>query len=241
MNMFQTAKKAPVKNTAKKANATPETVAIEGLQDFAAVCAVMTSLDAIKKSLEGGIKAEGSSIIIAEGVRLKRRPENIKAADGAASASIQLKAKASNIAIPEEDQAILAEDNIPLKTTDNVTKTFIINPEYANDEGLLAKVAKALSKVPGLPTDFIQMQEDTKVVCDGDNTLNAIFALGDADKVNRYLPLVTSVAVKPTFTEDVERAIEIVSAMLGAPLADTPKPSAKVKKAAKKADCEVVA
>jgi hypothetical protein len=245
MSLFANAKAAaPAKKpTAKKADAV-HFHALEGLEQFASICAVEKALEAIKKTIEADLKAAGVDIMVTEGLRLQRRPESIKASEGKAVASIQLKAKASNIAISEDDQQRLGDAEIPLRTVDVVTETFIFNPAYASDEKIQGKVSDALMKLikkGDLPEDIIQHQQDQKVVCDGDTTLNAIFALKDRALVEALLPLVTSTAIKPTLTAELDVAIANVANLLGGSLAAPAKPSAKAKKAAKGADCAIAA
>lgn len=221
---------AAAKTTTKKAPAPKKSaveISVPGVEQFASIDAVIKALTAIKATLEGEIKAQGVAHFITDGMKIDRRPENVKATEGAAEASIQLKAKASNIAITEDDQERLAAAGIPLQTVDNVVKTFIINPEYAGNEKLLAKVSTALEKVPGLPNDFIQLQEDTKVVVDGDNTLNALFALDDRAQIEELLPLVSSIAIRASLTGGVEVALANVGEVLGLDVTAVVKADAK--------------
>jgi hypothetical protein len=229
MNMFAKAAAAAPAKPKAKAKEADTSIVMEGVEQYAAICAVMKSLEAVQKTLASDLKAQGVDLMVTEGMRLKSAPESIKAREGQGSANIQLRCKGSNIALSEEDIERLNENNIPLQTVDNVVETYVINPAYKDDEKTLEKVSKALAKVPGLPEDFIQLQRDQKVCVDGDNTLNALMAIKDRALVEALLPLVTIQAIKPTFTGDMEAALAKVGEMLGL---EESKPAKKAKKAA---------
>lgn len=248
MSIFKNAaSKAPVKPTKAKTAKVDPTITLSGLEAFASICAFEKALESIKKTLEGDLKAAGVAIMVTDGIAIARRPENLKAVEGLAEASVQLRCKASNIPLSAEDAERITAHDIPLKTIDKVTDTFIINPAYATDEKLLDKVSRALEKVPGLPEDFIQKQEDKVVIVDGDNTLNALFALTDdngkpnRDLIEGLLPLVTSTSIRPKLNAELETAIENVASLLGVSLSEKPKPSKAAKKAAKGAECPIAA
>lgn len=212
-NLFAKATKAEVAvPAAKKAAGTFE---IAGAEEYASIDAAIKALTAVKVTLEAEIKAAGVGHFIDKGMKDHKRPANFKVTEGAATLSLQLKSRGSNIAIGEDDQKRLRASKIPLATVDTITKTFIINPAYAEDEKLLEKVSKALEKVAGLPEDFIQMQEQTKVVVDGDATIDAIFSLKSRATIEDLLPLVTTTAIRPSLSTEIDAAINNVGRLLG--------------------------
>ncbi len=71
------------------------------------------------------------------------------------------------------------------------------------------------------------MQEDTKVVVDGDNTLNALFALDDRAQIEELLPLVSSIAIRASLTGGVEVALANVGEVLGLDVTAVVKADAK--------------
>lgn len=213
MSLFTQAKPAAAaKPKTKKAKT--EAVEIEGLETYAGVCAVLKALEAVKTTMEADIKEFGVAKMVTAGMDAGKRPENLAAVEGKATASIQLRVKGANIAIPIEDAARLRMASVPLTEVDVVTDTFIINPEYAQDGALLEKVSKALEGVKGLPADFIQKQEEKRTVVDGDTTMNAIFAIKDRSLVEALLPLVCSTAIRPSFKGKIEDAVKAIADLL---------------------------
>jgi deoxyribodipyrimidine photolyase len=232
MNMFaKAAAVAPAKPKTAKATDTANSIVIKGVEEFAAICAVMKQLEALQKTLAEDLKNQGVDMMVTEGMRLQRAPESIKAHEGLGNANIQLRCKGSNIALSAEDAERLTAAGIPLQTVDNVVETYVINPAYKDDQGLLEQVSKALAKVKGLPEDFIQLQQDQKVCVDGDNTLSALMRLKDREQVEALLPLVAVKAIRPSFKGNTEAAIKTVADLLGFEEQKAAKP-AKAKKAA---------
>lgn len=197
MNVFEKAKASTVKATAKpKPRKEKAEISISGLEDYSAVCAVLKSLEALKKTMEVGVKAQCLDNFIDTGMEIKRRPENFKGVEGAAEASCELRLRSSASVLAQEEIDLLAEHNIPVRVDDVVVETFIINPAYAQNPDMLKKVSKALAAVKDLPEDFIQHQSQTKT-CADETSIDAVYRLADRDTVATLLPLVTTLATKP--------------------------------------------
>lgn len=223
MSLFAAAVAAPKAEKKKPAAKTKLEVAIEGMEQFAAFKAVEKAMKAVSGTFEQSIKAQMATLFVKEGMKLGRRPENFEGIEGVASGSCQLKAKSSNQIVTAEELSLLEQHNIPVVTLDTVVETFIINPAYADltnpmNKALLDKVSKALEGVKGLPADFLQHQSEKKV-CVDEASMNAVFALKDEDVVAELLPLVATLAIRPTI-ESEKVAFEIVGKMLG--LSDSP-------------------
>lgn len=199
---------------APKAGSKPvsDVVEIKGLEALARLDAAAKAYKAACETVSREVKAEACELFIGQGIQLGKRPANLKAAEGKASASIQLKASPS--ALTEDAVAKLEAAKIPLRSADQVAETFVFNPAYIEDSELLEKIKKALNGIKGIPEDLIQFQSQKKIVCDGDATIDAIFRLKakggvpDRNKIETLLPLVTTLAIKPTTTESLEDCLD---------------------------------
>lgn len=217
MNVFDRAKsKAPAQTAPSKKKDEKAKVTIVGLLSFSALSIVHKSLGAIKNTQEADVKKRLISWFVTEGMRLKARPDNIEVVEGIASASGELKCRASNQPFSDDEKALLEKHKIPFETADKVVETFVINPAYIADQAMLEKVSKALSKIKDLPEDFIQHQSH-KVSIATPKSIDAVFALDNVETVMELLPVVTTLAVgKATLaTKEPNKAFELVEKLLG--------------------------
>ena len=218
MSLFEKAKATPTttKKVAKKDD--KAVYGLEGMEDFAAIKAVEKALKAVSGTIEQSLKSQMAVKFAEMGMKIARRPDNFKGTEGLASASCELRCRSNASVLTVEEQSLLEEHNIPVVTLDTVVETFIINPAYADltdpaNKALLDKVSKALQGVKGLPEDFLQHQSQKKV-CADEQSLNADFAIKDPAVVAELLPVVSTLAIKPTI-ESEKHAFDIVMKMLG--------------------------
>lgn len=210
---------APVPKKAKRGDT--EHVKLPGLELYARVDALQKALTTVAETLCNELKATSRDVFIGQGIQFGQRPPNFKAVEGSANASVQLKAYAWPLTAEAQEQ--LREADIPLREDDKVAETFILNPEHASDEKIMATLEKALEpliKAGKLPQDLFQHQSQKVVKVDGDVTLGAIFRLknkkGQPDRVRieTLLPLVTSLAIKPTISESLDETLKNVKEVL---------------------------
>lgn len=226
-NVFANAK---THTKAAKAAAKPDKqkVEIEGLSAYAALDAVEKAVKALKETDRAPINEQMLDHFVAEGLRIGRRPENFRGIEDAtfhnpesdtdesgfeSSASMELRARSTASALDEAAQGLLLANGIPVEEVEDRPETFIVNPAYANDAKVLEDVSKALSKIKGLPADFIMKQESTKKVVVAEGSLDAVFAdrTRDPGLVRELLKVVGVLAVKPKLTAtDIFSAIKIV-------------------------------
>lgn len=212
--MFSNAKVLKTAGSSKKKEA--RHVEINGLETLAAIDAVIKSLSALKETVELDVKEQMLSEFITDGVAIKRRPENFKGIDGMAVASCQLKARSSASGLNDAEIAVLDDAGISYETTEQVASTFVINPAYKDDQALLSTIEKKLKTIKGLPEDFILLQEGKSKVVITDNSIDEVFASADAGKIRRLLPVVSTMAVRPTLDEgDVNFAFDKIKELIG--------------------------
>jgi len=212
MNAFKTAKPVVAAPKAKKADTKP-VVEIKGLEELAAIEAVIKSLSALKETLEADVKTGMKAVFVETGMKAGKRPENFKGQEGIALASCELRKRSSASVLSEKEEQLFAEHNIPTDTITTQVETFIINPAYINDGALLERVGNAIGKVKGVPEDFIQKQEAVTKTVTTDASLDALFTLKDANVVSTMLSMVGTLALKPTIA-DMKKALEIVDSLL---------------------------
>jgi hypothetical protein len=213
MNVFAKAQAAaPAAKKTKKDDKVVVTIA--GLEELAAIDAAMKSLKAIRETLESDVKTAMKDQFVNTGIKAGKRPENFKGNEGIASASCELRARASNSPLSADEVALLAKYEIPTQTVDTVTETFIINPKYLNDSALLEKVGNAIGKIKDVPEDFIQKQNAVSKTIVAEGALDVLFAKNDANLVSTLLGTVGVLALKPTIGDKVKEAMSLVSKLL---------------------------
>lgn len=199
MSLFKNAKQIAAKPTAA-AKKTKQEIALAGVQSLAELKAMIASLEAAAKTIEGEVKEAGFGEFLA--METQVRPESFKGVDGQASCSVEMRKRGTNSALNADEVAVLEELGLtPFKQV-ITTEMFGINPAYAGDEKLMDRVSKALEKVAGLPADFIvQQAEVSKLVVD-DNLLDEAFKLTEGRE--EALRIVTTMALKPKLNADYD-------------------------------------
>lgn len=205
-NLFENAPLAPVRQKARKRPET-ETVELAGVEKLAAVRVLLKALQDAEERLSTTVRQEIIDRFVEKGLEQGKRPANFKAVDGLAEASCQLQLRSSPLNYEEVN--LLEQRDIPTEEVHVREETYVINPAYRNDQALLKRVSAALSKVQGLPTDFIQLQRETQHKASPE-TLDALFRQG-RETVQALLCTVATPACKPTLEVDFATAFEIAA------------------------------
>lgn len=200
MTIFANAKTVAQPKTSKKKE--KPTFEIKGLFRLAFIDSTIKTLEGLKVSADLTVKSAMMNKFISLGKEIGRRPDNFSGKEKNATASCQLKLRSRPLA--EEEIAYLLENNIPVEDV-SIPAMYVINPEYFNNQELLEKVSKALSKIKDLPEDFIQVIPAKDQFKANEETLDAIFAAKVSDgEMETMIKMVTTIAVAPklTMTED---------------------------------------
>lgn len=202
MSIFANAKKVDAKPTAA-AKKSKQEIAIKGIERLSEMKAMIQSLEAAAKTIEGEVKDLG----FAEFLKMdtKTRPESFKGTEGFASCSVEMRKRGTNSALNLDEVEVL--ENLGLKAFTQVvtTEMFGINPAYAANEKLMGLVSDALKDI--VPDDFIVLQAGvTKSVVD-DSLCDAAFQLPSTTKEEqakraKALAIVTTMALKPKLNAD---------------------------------------
>lgn len=185
---------APKAKTKAKAKAE---VAIEGLQELAMIDALQKALEGVRASIEGAVKGAALARFV-EYIRENGvRPESFKGIEKGASASLELRRKGSNIPLSEGAVAMLNEYGIEPAKEVTTPRLFALNPQYAENAELLAKVDAALSGI--VPADFIMLQEERSKRTVSEETLAQALKVmqKNHDAPAELLSTMTTLACKP--------------------------------------------
>lgn len=192
MSIFAKAKTVAAKPTAA-AKVKKAEIEISGIQKLAEMKAMIASLEAASKTLEGEIKEAGFGEFL--NMAGSVRPESFKGVDGQASCSVEMRKRGTNSALNDAEVALLEKMGLKPFTQVITTEMFGINPIYAANDKLMEKVSKALEKI--VPEDFIVLQEGVSKKVVDDALCDAAFKMpAGADRASA-VRVVTTMALKP--------------------------------------------
>ncbi len=212
MGLFDTTKTiAPAPK--KKLASTKAEVEIAGIEQLAMIDALQKTLDTLRGTIEGEVKAVAAERFATYVAETGRKPENFTGIEGGAFASIQLRRKSSAHALPEETVALLREHGIEPEKTVVTPQLFAINPAYAADSELLGKVEAALTEI--VPADFIVVQQEQSKLVAGEETLNAAIAKKLPAAVASLTTIACGLKLKNT---DMNAILDFVGGLIDAPV-----------------------
>jgi hypothetical protein len=216
VNLFDQARgKVKAEPAKKKAGKKKPEHEISGLSDYCALIAVSKAIEALADTLKEDVTDKMTDVFVKEGSALKRRPANFRGIEGdVGSASCELRKRTSRATLSDADVELLEQHGIDFDTVEDVVETFVINPAYAADQDTLAKVSAALTKIKGLPADFIILQEGKQRRVVSEASVDGVFALGNQRLVRQLISIVATLAVKPTYKGTLEAAIAQISPLL---------------------------
>lgn len=206
-NIFKTATIIAVPEQTVKPGKKVE-INLKGIEDYAHVDAVIKDLTAVKNALHEDLN-DAMKAIFKKGAK---RPENFKAIDGDASASCEMRRRASSSPLTPEEKAAFDKDKIPYDTLPLIPERYIINPEYMNDEKLLEKISAAISAIKGIPEDFILLQKGSQKYAVSEETISTVY---EKKLVDKYFTTVSVLGIKPKLDHpniktSIRRAKEII-------------------------------
>jgi len=181
---------------------------IKELEAYATVCELMEALKTAKDNIHSRICRRMKDIFLTENRLTRRRPENIKIVEGIASASGEMRKRGENSGLTEAQVEMLTQLGLPTGTV-GVPATFILNPAYAGNMELLAKLAS----VKGIPADCFLKQESTTKVVVTEETLTA--AAAEPAKFAAAIDIICTLAIKAKLERfDLEKAIDQAKAIV---------------------------
>lgn len=201
MTLFAKAKAVTAKPTAA-AKKTKQEIAISGIQQLAELKAMIASMEAAAKTLEGDIKEQGFGEFL--NMTGSVRPDSFKGVDGQASCSVEMRKRGTNSALNESEVEVLAGFGLKPFTQVVVNQMYGINPVYAENEELMSKVSEALESI--VPEDFIVLQEGVSKQVVDDALCDAAFKMPAGEDRAAAVRIVTTMALKPKLNADYNMA-----------------------------------
>lgn len=209
--MFKDAKALTVAPKAAGKKKEREVVELNNVEQLAQLHALVKAATGAISAIEGTLKEEvfGMFLDRADG----KKPESFDAKEGNGMLNLQMRKRGTNSPLGETECSLLLEAGLVPDAFVKTPELFAINPAFAADTALLAKVEKALSKIAGLPDNFIMKQEAVTVNVVGDALLEQAFKLKGVNRhYEEVIQMVTTLAFKPTLLRlvphDMAKTIE---------------------------------
>ena len=209
-NMFTSA--TILKTSKPKKAATKEEIVLAGLEKLAALATVQKSIDAMKSMYETEVKHAMGEHFVEAGCAIHKRPENFRGVEGGASASCELRIRASSSGLTVTELLLTEQHGIPTEQNVSVAETFVINPAYLGDGALLERIGAILGSIKDVPEDFIKKQEGQSKTVVSANALDVMFSK-NMSVARELLPIIGVLAIKPKF-DDAGLAYEIVQKLI---------------------------
>ena len=197
--MFATAKTLNPKTKPASKSDKKKRFEVEGLYELTVLDTVLKNVTSLKKSVELGVKAAAATLFMDEAKAVGKRPDNFRGFESDAEASVECRKRSERSPLSESEVKELTDAGVPVGTVEDVSDTFVVNPEYATDMKLLLKVEKALAGVKDLPPDFFLKQVGKARSVVTDETVDAVFA--SEELTEKFFETVTVLAVKPKLTK----------------------------------------
>ncbi len=185
---------------------------IAGMEVYSAICSFEKAFKAVKDFYRRPVQAAVIDDFVRRGCRDGERPDNFDAEEGKGVASCQLKVMGSDKDLSEDALTACKLFGIPTHKITDKEKTFILNPEYAKNKEMIAKMDKAL-KGKGFPSDLFlpQMEQSRLIVVE--TGLERVFSL-TPDKAKKILPVAGSIAISAKYQGEPEEAFQVVNKIL---------------------------
>jgi hypothetical protein len=222
---FKNAKTLSSAKTAKgsdKAN-----IEVPGMGFRAGLRFLKDVIETAEATLDERCKGFMATIFVKNGCAKKGKPDSFKGYENisrigaggeeiilAASASCEFRKRSTNSPVSSEERAILEENGIEVTENVTVVDTFAFNPDLvaraADDtkvaeffEEVEAAIRKIVTKkLPGIdPDTVIVHQEKVSKFVITDNSVTQVFCK-PTDVAEKLLPLVGTLAIKPTIATD---------------------------------------
>ena len=213
-NLFAKAKTIAAPKAAAKAQKT--TINMPGLQQYAELKALQGAIAAVLGTMETEIKGQAFDQFLEVAQDTHQAPKSFDGVDGIATVNVQMRKRGTNSPLNPAELEVLSNAGLTAFEQVGVVEMFGINPVYAEDSKLLAKVNAALTKI--VPEDFIVLQEKKAKMVVSDDTLAAAFKMETIDP--EVIRVVTTLALKPKLTAvDIDSILTDVKDLLGSSIA----------------------
>lgn len=196
MSVFDTAKQLPTtgqnaKGKAKKRDVIP----VEGFRNYVMADAVVKGFTALLGVFGGNTKTDIANTFKGVGKQLKARPKNFDGYEGEdAEGSCQLRIRDSRSPLTADEAKMLADLDVPVGEKVIREEGYFVNPAHYD----------LLAKMKGLPADFLLYQAKETLPIVTDDTIDAVFEKGLADKL---LDMVAVIAIRGQYKGTLKQAL----------------------------------
>lgn len=197
MSLLQKAKTLAKPATAAK-KAERLQIEISDIEKIAVIEAAIKTMTSTAEALKESVKEAGFQKFIA--MATETRPDSFTGIDGKATASVEMRKRGTNSALNEDECNVLRQNGIQPFEQQVTPELFAINPKYATDAALIAKVEKALARI--VPEDFFVHQEGVSKMVVSDEMLDEAFKKRNEE----VLRIVTCMALKPKLNQEYDQA-----------------------------------
>lgn len=189
-----------------------DAVTITGLEDLAIVKAVLKQLETLESTLKTEVNDQMLDRFVDDGIATGKKPANFAGTDTNASGSMQLRKRSARSVLTAADTDLL--DELGITYEESPDSMFYINKKYAEDDKLLTKVSKALDKVPGIPTDFIEATPTKYVTTD--ESIGELFAIEKLKpaKAREVLQVVGTLASRIKYEGDHDELMDKLAELI---------------------------
>jgi len=224
---------APVTATVKVAKSKAdkrEVYNIPALDRLSATRAMIATLETLSEQFEGEVKEASMDILVGLALKTGKKPETFNLVADKSTGQFQLRKRSSASALTDDELALAKALGIPTVENTKVEERYVFNPDVLADQVVMAKISKALTRIPELAgMCIVQHQEAIKTTIIADGALEVACGLKSQDKIVTALGIAAVQAVKTSFdSENFKDALDVL-AKVGIKLV----PEAKAKKKAK--------
>jgi len=202
-NLFTQAKAKPTKTAISKVE--DIRVKTPGLEILAQIDSLEKQLDALKKT---ALRPFIQEFMITQ--FMMNRGENYKGEEGSATASLELRKRASNSGLNEAEIEILTQYDIPMVRVEGDFKLNVVGLTAKK----LAQVSEAIESIRGLPEDFITFDASKERTIVADDSLATVFKLNDQETIRKLIPIVGIFAIKPKTSSTMNEVMEAVTELV---------------------------
>lgn len=188
---------------------------IEGVKLLSQLKLLSSAIEALTSSVEEEVKSSAKAVYVENGANQHKQPKNFDIVEDGESGNFQVCKRSTRSPLAPEEVEVLERFQIPFETQVAQEERYAVNPAYANDQELLQTVSDKLSKIKGLPEDFIVFvpEKSQKVV--SDNSIDCVFRqVSDLAEIKSLLEIVSVEALKVKPSESLAEALKAVTKLL---------------------------
>jgi|SRR5215472_10694696 len=215
--MFANAKVAGPVAAAKKGSNSKPVETLAGVADVCALEACIKALEGVLEIKKTALKEAAEARLIEMGLVRHSKPDSLNLVEGAhARANVAMRKRSTRSPVSEEELELLSslvgDTSQLIETVVERPEALEVNPAYVNDEKLLQKVDKLVSKDKTIPEDFIQIRPAVSRTVVSEGAGDAMFRL-PAEVAEQIYGILAVTAIRGTY-DDLGDAWDIVRPMI---------------------------